>query len=139
MPRCNARRNWPPFQPDGPGPVFKIDKDPRVTPFGKFLRKTSIDEFPQLLNVLKGQMSLVGPRPLPIYQFEQFASTSQRRRLSMRPGLTCLWQIAGRNKIKNFEEWVELDLRYIDNWSLMLDLEILLKTIPVVILGFGAR
>lgn len=121
------------------GPVFKIEKDPRVTRFGKFLRRTSLDEFPQLYNVLKGEMSLVGPRPLPIYEVEQFASTAQRRRLSMKPGLTCLWQIAGRNKITSFDEWVQLDLRYIDNWSLMLDFEILLKTIPVVILGFGAR
>jgi exopolysaccharide biosynthesis polyprenyl glycosylphosphotransferase len=121
------------------GPVFKIDKDPRVTGFGKFLRQTSLDEFPQLYNVLKGEMSLVGPRPLPIYEVEQFASTAQRRRLSMKPGLTCLWQISGRNRIKNFDDWVQLDLRYIDNWSLMLDLEILLKTIPVVIIGFGAR
>jgi lipopolysaccharide/colanic/teichoic acid biosynthesis glycosyltransferase len=84
-------------------------------------------------------MSLVGPRPLPIYEVEQFESTAQRRRLSMKPGLTCLWQIAGRNKIDKFDDWVQLDLRYIDNWSLMLDVEILLKTIPVVILGFGAR
>jgi len=121
------------------GPVFKIDKDPRVTKFGKFLRRTSLDEFPQLVNVLKGEMSLVGPRPLPIYEVEQFASTAQRRRLSMKPGLTCLWQIAGRNKIKSFDDWVQLDLRYIDNWSLLLDFEILMKTIPVVILGFGAR
>ena len=121
------------------GPVFKIEKDPRVTRFGKFLRRTSLDELPQLFNVLRGEMSLVGPRPLPIYEVEQFASTSQRRRLSVKPGLTCLWQISGRNKIKNFDDWVQLDLRYIDNWSLMLDLEILLKTIPVVILGFGAR
>jgi exopolysaccharide biosynthesis polyprenyl glycosylphosphotransferase len=121
------------------GPVFKIDKDPRVTKFGKFLRRTSLDEFPQLFNVLKGEMSLVGPRPLPIYEVEQFESTAQRRRLSMKPGLTCLWQISGRNKIRSFDEWVQLDLRYIDNWSLLLDLEILFKTVPVVILGFGAR
>ena len=121
------------------GPVFKIDKDPRVTKFGKFLRRTSLDELPQLLNVLKGEMSLVGPRPLPIYEVEQFSSTAQRRRLSMKPGLTCLWQINGRNKINSFDEWVKLDLRYIDNWSLLLDAEILLKTVPVVILGFGAR
>jgi len=121
------------------GPVFKIDKDPRITPFGRFLRRTSLDEFPQLYNVLKGDMSLVGPRPLPIYEVEQFASTAQRRRLSMKPGLTCLWQIAGRSKITSFDEWVQLDLRYIDNWSLVLDFEIMLKTIPVVLLGFGAR
>ncbi len=121
------------------GPVFKIDKDPRITPFGKFLRKTSIDEFPQLLNVLKGEMSLVGPRPLPIYEVEQFESTAQRRRLSMKPGLTCLWQVSGRNQISSFDEWVKLDLRYIDNWSLALDAKILCKTIPVVLFGQGAK
>ena len=121
------------------GPVFKIDKDPRITPFGKFLRRTSIDEFPQLLNVLKGDMSLVGPRPLPIYEVEKFESTAQRRRLSMKPGLTCLWQISGRNQIKNFDEWVSLDLRYIDNWSLLLDAKILCKTVPVVLFGLGAK
>jgi exopolysaccharide biosynthesis polyprenyl glycosylphosphotransferase len=121
------------------GPVFKIDKDPRITPFGGFLRRTSLDEFPQLLNVLKGDMSLVGPRPLPIYEVEKFEHTAQRRRLSMKPGLTCLWQVSGRNQIKNFEDWVKLDLQYIDNWSLWLDIEILLKTVPVVLLGFGAR
>jgi exopolysaccharide biosynthesis polyprenyl glycosylphosphotransferase len=121
------------------GPVFKIDKDPRITRFGGFLRRTSIDEFPQLLNVLKGQMSLVGPRPLPIYEVEQFESVAQRRRLSMKPGLTCLWQVSGRNEIKNFDEWVKLDLRYIDQWSLWLDLKILLRTIPIVLFGSGAR
>ncbi len=121
------------------GPVFKIDNDPRVTSFGKFLRRSSIDEFPQLLNVLKGDMSLVGPRPLPLYEVAQFASTAQRRRLSMKPGLTCLWQISGRNAIKSFDEWVQLDLRYIDQWSIWLDLEILLKTVPVVLRGAGAR
>ena len=121
------------------GPVFKIENDPRVTPFGRFLRRTSIDEFPQLLNVLKGDMSLVGPRPLPIYEVEKFANTAQRRRLSMKPGLTCLWQISGRSAIKNFDEWVKLDLRYIDQWSLWLDAEIILKTFPVVFLGSGAR
>ncbi len=121
------------------GPVFKVENDPRVTPIGRFLRKTSLDEFPQLLNVLKGDMSLVGPRPLPIYEVEQFASTAQRRRLSMKPGLTCLWQVSGRNEVTDFEDWVRLDLQYIDNWSLWLDLKILLKTIPVVLFGWGAR
>jgi lipopolysaccharide/colanic/teichoic acid biosynthesis glycosyltransferase len=121
------------------GPVFKIDNDPRVTKFGKFLRRTSLDEFPQLFNVFKGDMSLVGPRPLPIYEVEQFDSTAHRRRLSMKPGLTCLWQVSGRNKIKSFEDWVKLDLQYIDNWSLWLDFEIILKTIPAVLFGFGAR
>ena len=121
------------------GPVFKVENDPRVTSIGKFLRKTSLDEFPQLLNVLKGDMSLVGPRPLPIYEVEQFASTAQRRRLSMKPGLTCLWQISGRNQVTDFEDWVRLDLQYIDNWSLWLDFQILVKTIPVVLFGWGAR
>ncbi len=121
------------------GPVFKIDNDPRVTPIGKFLRRTSLDEFPQLLNVLNGDMSLVGPRPLPIYEVEQFANTAQRRRLSMKPGLTCVWQVSGRNQVTDFNDWVRLDLQYIDNWSLWLDLRILLKTIPVVLFGWGAR
>ncbi len=121
------------------GPVFKLDADPRVTPIGKILRKTSFDELPQLLNVLKGEMSLVGPRPLPIYEVEKFESTAQRRRLSMKPGLTCLWQVSGRNDVKNFDQWVKLDLDYIDHWSLWLDLKILLKTIPVVLFGWGAR
>ncbi len=121
------------------GPVFKVENDPRVTPIGRFLRKTSLDEFPQLLNVLKGDMSLVGPRPLPIYEVEQFASTAQRRRLSMKPGLTCIWQISGRSQVTDFEDWVRLDLQYIDNWSLWLDFQILLKTVPVVLFGWGAR
>ena len=121
------------------GPVFKLDVDPRVTPIGKILRKTSLDELPQLLNVLKGEMSLVGPRPLPIYEVEKFESTSQRRRLSMKPGLTCLWQVSGRNNVNDFAEWVKLDLDYIDHWSLWLDLKILLRTIPVVLFGSGAR
>ena len=121
------------------GPVFKLEKDPRVTPVGKFLRKTSFDELPQLLNVLNGEMSLVGPRPLPIYEVEKFANTAQRRRLSMKPGLTCLWQVSGRNELTNFDEWVQLDLEYIDNWSLWLDLKILLKTIPDVLFGWGAQ
>ena len=121
------------------GPVFKIENDPRIYPFGGFLRKTSLDELPQLLNVLKGEMSLVGPRPLPIYEVEKFETTAQRRRLSMRPGLTCLWQVSGRNKVKDFNDWVKLDLQYIDNWSLWLDFSILLRTIPVVVFGFGAR
>lgn len=121
------------------GPVFKIEGDPRITKIGRFLRKTSVDELPQLLNVFRGEMSLVGPRPLPLYEVEKFETTAQRRRLSVAPGLTCLWQISGRNEIKNFQDWVKLDLKYIDNWSLWLDIKILLKTIPVVLLGFGAK
>ena len=121
------------------GPVFKIDRDPRITALGRWLRKFSIDELPQLFNVFLGQMSLVGPRPLPVYEVESFANPAQRRRLSMKPGLTCLWQISGRNEVKEFENWVKLDLQYIDNWSIWLDLKILLSTIPVVLLGYGAK
>ncbi len=121
------------------GPVFKIEKDPRVTRFGAWLRRTSVDELPQLFNVLLGQMSLVGPRPLPVYEVENFALTAHRRRLSMKPGLTCLWQISGRNAVKDFHDWVKLDVQYIDNWSLGLDLAILLRTVPVVLLGKGAH
>ena len=121
------------------GPVFKIENDPRITPFGRWLRKSSIDELPQLINVLRGHMSMVGPRPLPIYEVEKFENTAQRRRLSVKPGLTCLWQIGGRNELKDFNEWVKLDLAYIDHWSIWLDLKILLKTVPVVLFGFGAK
>jgi len=119
------------------GPVFKIRNDPRMTKIGKFLRRTSLDELPQLINVLKGDMSLVGPRP-PIPGEVTNYETWQRRRLSMRPGITCFWQISGRNKI-SFEEWMKLDLEYIDNWSLWLDFKIILGTIPVVLFGTGAR
>jgi exopolysaccharide biosynthesis polyprenyl glycosylphosphotransferase len=121
------------------GPVFKIAKDPRITPFGKILRKFSIDEFPQLFNVLRGEMSLVGPRPLPVDEIRRINDLAHRRRLSVRPGLTCLWQISGRNNVKDFKDWVRLDLEYIDNWSLWLDLKILMRTIPIVLIGSGAR
>ena len=121
------------------GPVFKLDHDPRIFPFGKLLRTLSIDELPQLLNVLLGDMSLVGPRPLPLYEVAAFNELSHRRRLSIKPGITCEWQIGGRNQISSFDEWVKMDLRYIDNWSLWLDLKILLLTIPAVLFAKGAK
>lgn len=118
------------------GPVFKIKTDPRITRVGWWLRRFSIDELPQLVNVLKGQMSLVGPRPpIPeeVAQYERW----QLRRLSMRPGLTCIWQVSGRNEV-DFDRWMELDLEYIDNWTLWLDCQLLLRTIPEVFRGTGA-
>jgi exopolysaccharide biosynthesis polyprenyl glycosylphosphotransferase len=121
------------------GPVFKVDNDPRVTPFGRWMRRTSVDELPQLINVLMGDMSLVGPRPLPLYEVEKFENTAQRRRLSVKPGLTCLWQIRGRNEVTDFRDWVKLDLEYIDKWSLGLDFKIMVRTIPAVVFGLGAK
>lgn len=120
------------------GPVFKMRKDPRITNIGRVLRKFSLDELPQFWHVLKGDMSLVGPRP-PIPEEVKKYDYWHRRRLSMKPGLSCIWQISGRNKVSDFEEWIKLDLKYIDNWSLWLDLNILLKTIPVVLFGIGAE
>jgi exopolysaccharide biosynthesis polyprenyl glycosylphosphotransferase len=121
------------------GPVFKLENDPRVTKIGRWLRKFSIDEFPQLWNVVKGEMSLVGPRPLPTYEVENFEDPAQRRRLSVKPGITCLWQISGRNEVRDFDSWVKLDLEYVDNWSIWLDLWILLRTIPAVLKAHGAK
>ncbi|HLL04921.1 MAG TPA: exopolysaccharide biosynthesis polyisoprenyl-phosphate hexose-1-phosphate transferase EpsZ [Myxococcaceae bacterium] len=118
------------------GPVFKMKNDPRITSIGRFIRKYSIDELPQLLNVLRGEMSVVGPRPPLPKEVEKYAAW-QRRRLSVRPGLTCIWQVSGRNQI-SFEEWMYLDMQYIDNWTLLTDLRLILKTVPVVITGSGA-
>jgi exopolysaccharide biosynthesis polyprenyl glycosylphosphotransferase len=118
------------------GPVFKIKRDPRITRIGHFIRKTSLDEFPQFINVLRGSMSIVGPRPpLPseVAQYERW----QRKRLSVKPGITCIWQISGRNEV-TFEQWVQMDIDYIDRWSLWLDLKIFVKTIPAVLLRRGA-
>jgi exopolysaccharide biosynthesis polyprenyl glycosylphosphotransferase len=120
------------------GPTFKLSEDPRITPVGRLLRRFSIDELPQLWNVLRGDMSLVGPRP-PIPGEVSMYERTDRRRLSMRPGLTCTWQVSGRNNIKEFETWVKLDLDYIDNWSLSNDLILLIRTIPAVLFGVGAR
>jgi exopolysaccharide biosynthesis polyprenyl glycosylphosphotransferase len=121
------------------GPVFKVTNDPRVTPVGRFLRRCSMDELPQLINVLRGEMSLVGPRPLPVDEVKRFDDLAHRRRLSVKPGLTCLWQISGRNEMRDFKDWVRLDLEYIDHWSLWLDLKILVRTIPAVFAGAGAK
>jgi len=118
------------------GPVFKIANDPRVTPVGRFIRRTSIDELPQLINVLTGRMSLVGPRPPLPEEVDQYEWLF-RKRLSIKPGITCLWQVSGRNKV-SFREWMELDRRYVTNWSLWLDLKILFRTIPAVLAGRGA-
>jgi exopolysaccharide biosynthesis polyprenyl glycosylphosphotransferase len=121
------------------GPVFKVTNDPRVTRVGHFLRKFSIDEFPQLFNVLRFEMSLVGPRPLPVDEVKRFDDVSHRRRLSVRPGLTCTWQVSGRNDVKDFRDWVRMDLEYIDTWTLWLDIRILWRTVWVVLQGKGAR
>ncbi len=120
------------------GPVFKIMSDPRVTRVGRLLRRTSIDELPQLFNVLRGEMSLVGPRPLPLRDVERITRAADMRRFSVRPGVTCLWQISGRSTV-GFHEWISLDLKYIDGWSLALDLVILARTIPAVLRGTGAQ
>jgi exopolysaccharide biosynthesis polyprenyl glycosylphosphotransferase len=119
------------------GPVFKIADDPRVTRVGRWLRRASIDELPQLINVLRGEMSLVGPRPLPLRDVERIDVRWHRRRFSVKPGITCLWQVESREP--EFDEWIKLDMQYIDNWSLGLDLRILARTIPAVLTGQGAH
>jgi lipopolysaccharide/colanic/teichoic acid biosynthesis glycosyltransferase len=118
------------------GPVFKIKNDPRITPIGRFIRKTSIDELPQLINVLKGEMSLVGPRPPLLSEVDQY-EWLHRRRLSIKPGITCLWQVNGRNTV-TFRRWMEMDKEYVENWSIWLDIKILALTLPVVLLRRGA-
>jgi exopolysaccharide biosynthesis polyprenyl glycosylphosphotransferase len=134
---AHARRDEVAHLNEMNGPAFKAKEDPRVTPVGRWLRKFSLDELPQFWNVLKGDMSLVGPRP-PIPEEVASYHRWHRRRLSMKPGLTCLWQISGRNEIQDFDRWMKLDLQYIDNWSPRLDFKILLKTIPAVLSGKGA-
>jgi exopolysaccharide biosynthesis polyprenyl glycosylphosphotransferase len=118
------------------GPVFKMQRDPRVTAIGRFIRKFSIDELPQFINVLRGEMTIVGPRPPVPGEVAQYEAW-QRRRLSVRPGITCVWQVSGRNEI-GFEEWMYLDMQYIDNWSLAQDFQLMFKTVPVVLFGRGA-
>jgi lipopolysaccharide/colanic/teichoic acid biosynthesis glycosyltransferase len=118
------------------GPVFKIKDDPRITSIGRWLRRYSLDELPQLWSVVRGDMSLVGPRP-PLQQEYEMFTQKQRLKLLVKPGITCLWQVSGRNDIKDFDEWVRLDLEYIKSWSLTLDFKILLLTIPTVFLGKG--
>lgn len=122
-----------------PGPQITVGADARITRAGAWLRAKKLDELPQLIDVLAGDMSLVGPRPLPVDEIKRIHDMAHRRRLSVKPGLTCLWQVSGRNEIKDFDNWVRLDLEYIDNWSLWLDFKILLRTIPAVFGGSGAK
>jgi len=119
------------------GPVFKMREDPRITQIGRFLRKYSLDELPQVWSVFKGDMSLVGPRPCLQSELPHF-SEWHRQKFAVTPGITCLWQISGRNEIKDFDMWVKMDLEYIEHWSFWLDLKILVKTIPAVLSGRGA-
>jgi lipopolysaccharide/colanic/teichoic acid biosynthesis glycosyltransferase len=135
---AEARKRELAEQNEVEGPMFKMEDDPRVTRVGRFLRRTSIDELPQFINVLKGDMSLVGTRPPTVDEFEQYEA-KHRCRLSMTPGLTGLWQVSGRSDIKDFDEVVRLDMEYIDNWSIWKDIRILLLTVKVVVSGQGSR
>jgi exopolysaccharide biosynthesis polyprenyl glycosylphosphotransferase len=136
---ADAERRQPALEAlnEAEGPVFKIANDPRVTRIGQFLRRTSLDELPQLWNVLRGDMSLVGPRPLPLRDVSRFDQAAQRKRFSVKPGITCLWQVSGRSNL-TFTEWLRLDLWYIDNWSLTLDFKLLVRTLPAVLKRTGA-
>ena len=136
VPNADALKDKLLAQNEQTGPVFKMKHDPRITRIGRVIRKFSIDELPQLVNILRGDMTIVGPRPAVPREVAQY-KLWQRRRLSVRPGLTCYWQVSGRNEI-GFEEWMQLDLRYVDNWSLKVDVELILKTFPVVVFGRGA-
>ena len=137
VPNADALKAQLMAQNEMSGPVFKMRRDPRITPIGRFLRKFSLDELPQLWSVLKGDMSLVGPRPPLESEYAAFTE-QQQRKLEVKPGITCLWQISGRNDISDFDDWVRLDLQYIREWSLWLDLKVLLLTIPAVLRGRGA-
>jgi lipopolysaccharide/colanic/teichoic acid biosynthesis glycosyltransferase len=130
------RRELLPFN-EMQGPVFKVKEDPRITPLGRVLRKYSINELPQLWSVLKGDMSLVGPRPAFRHELERY-ELWQKRKLCVKPGITCIWQVSGRNRINSFDDWVRLDLQYIDTWSLWLDCRILMRTIWAVVAGTGS-
>jgi lipopolysaccharide/colanic/teichoic acid biosynthesis glycosyltransferase len=123
-------------QNEANGPIFKMANDPRITPLGRFLRKTSLDELPQLLNVIKGDMSLVGPRPMSVRDVSLFTEAQLMRRFSVRPGITGSWQVSARASL-DFDQWVVLDCSYIENWSLALDLSILARTIPAVLKRSG--